>query len=52
MVEYASVKIPTSFRDRFETVNKEYDLGYSSLAEFVKEAMRRRFEEIEKTYKE
>ena len=52
MVEYASVKIPTSFRNRFDTMNEKYDLGYASLAEFVKEAMRKRFEEIEASYRE
>ena len=52
MVEYATVKIPTSFRDRFVTMNEKYDLGYASLAEFVKEAMRKRFEEIEASYRE
>ena len=52
MVEYATVKIPTSFRDRFGAMNERYDLGYASLAEFVKEAMRKRFEEIEASYRE
>jgi len=52
MVEYATVKIPTSFRDRFGVINDKHDLGYASLAEFVKEAMRKRFEEIEAAYRE
>lgn len=47
MVEYVSVKIPVSFRDRFEKLNKEHDLGYSSFAEIIKECLRRRYEEVE-----
>jgi len=31
-------------------MNEKYDLGYASLAEFVKDALRRRFEEIISTY--
>ncbi len=50
MVEYINVKLPIIFRSRFETVNEKYNLGYASLAEFVKEAMRKRFEEIEASY--
>ena len=50
MVEYSSVKIPVSFKERFERMNEEYDLGYASLAEFVKESMRKRFEEIRATH--
>ena len=52
MVEYINVKLPSMFRDRFGAMNEKYDLGYASLAEFVKEAMRKRFEEIEASYRE
>jgi hypothetical protein len=50
MVEYVNVKIPVSFRDRFEKLNKEHDLGYSSFAEIIKECLRSRLEDIENTY--
>ena len=50
MTEYSIVKIPTDFKERFEGLNNAHRLGYSSYAEFVKDAMRRRFEEIEASY--
>lgn len=50
MVEYFNTKLPVSFRKRFESLNKKYDLGYTSVAEFIKDSMRKRFEEIENTY--
>ena len=50
MVEYATVKIPIEFRDRFEELNERYHLGYASFAEIIKEGLRKRFEEIESTY--
>jgi len=52
MVEYVNVKVPVSFRDRFEKLNKEYDLGYSSFAEIIKECLRRRLEDVENTYRQ
>jgi len=52
MVYYISVKIPESFREEVQRLNEKYNLGYASLAEFVKEAMRKRFEEIRSSYKE
>lgn len=52
MTDYATIKVPESFRDRFEELNKQFDLGYASLAEFTKEAMRQRFEEIIRTYQD
>jgi len=42
-----SVKIPRDYRTKFERKNKEYNLGYSSFPEFIKDCMRRRFEEVE-----
>jgi len=30
-------------------MNEKYDLGYASLAEFVKDSLRKRFEEIRST---
>ena len=52
MVEYTTVKIPVSFRDRFDKLNKEHDLGYSSFAEIIKECLRARYEEIENIYRQ
>ena len=51
MIEYVNAKIPIEFRDRFNDLNKKHSLGYASFAEIIKECLRRRFEEIETTYK-
>ncbi len=50
MVEYVNIKLPASFKERFERLNEEYDLGYASFPELIKEAVRERFEEIEAHY--
>ncbi len=42
-----SVKIPRDYKIKFERKNREYDLGYSSFPEFIKDCMRRRFEEVD-----
>ncbi|MFX1369704.1 MAG: hypothetical protein ACFFAY_14000 [Promethearchaeota archaeon] len=47
-----SVKIPKDYKIKFERKNREYDLGYSSFAEFIKDCMRRRFEEVEAAHQE
>ncbi len=52
MPEYDNLKIPLGFRRRFEEINKKHNLGYTTYPEFVKDAMRRRFEEIEASYRE
>lgn len=52
MIEYVNVKIPVSFRDRFEKLNNEHDLGYASFAEIIKECLRSRLEDIEKSYRQ
>ncbi len=52
MPDYDNLKIPLVFRRRFEELNKKHNLGYSTYPEFAKDAMRRRFEEIETIYKE
>lgn len=52
MPEYDNLKIPLGFRRRFEEINKRHNLGYTTYPEFVKDAMRRRFEEIEASYRE
>ncbi len=42
----------TSFGNRFGAMNEKYDRGYAALTEFIKEAKRKRFEEIEASYRE
>lgn len=42
-----SIKIPKDYKVKFERKNREYSLGYSSFPEFIKDCMRRRFEEVE-----
>jgi hypothetical protein len=42
-----SVKIPKDYKVKFERKNREFNLGYSSFPEFIKDCMRRRFEEVE-----
>jgi len=45
---YRGLTIPESLVEKIETLIKERkDLGYVSVSEFVKEALRRRIEEIE-----
>jgi hypothetical protein len=52
MTQRLSVKIPKDYKIQFERKNKEYNLGYSSFPEFIKDCMRRRFNELETTRKE
>ena len=50
---YRKVSIPEEFWKRIENiVNKHPEYGYSSVAEFVKEAVRRRLDEIERDIRE
>jgi len=50
---YRKVSIPDEFWKRIEKIVTKYpEYGYSSVAEFVKDAVRRRLEEIEKEIKE
>jgi hypothetical protein len=51
MTQRLSVKIPKDYKIQFERKNKEYNLGYSSFPEFIKDCMRRRFNELESTRK-
>lgn len=51
MTRRLSVKIPKDYKIQFERKNKEYDLGYSSFPEFIKDCMRRRFNELDSTRK-
>ncbi|MFW9799416.1 MAG: hypothetical protein ACFFD9_03195 [Candidatus Thorarchaeota archaeon] len=46
-----TIKIPKDYKTKFERKNKEYDLGYSSFPEFIKDCMRRRFEEVDETHR-
>lgn len=50
--EYITVRIPESLRDLVEKKNEEIGLGYTSFAEFVKEAIRKRLEDLIATYRE
>ena len=43
-------RVPESLRTLFEKTNKELELSYTSFAEFVKESIRRRVEEIRLAY--
>ncbi|RDE15440.1 MAG: hypothetical protein C4K49_06325 [Candidatus Thorarchaeota archaeon] len=47
VTRHLSVKIPEDLKTKWERKNQEYRLGYSSFPEFIKDCMRRRFEEIE-----
>ena len=47
MVRHLTIKISEDYRIKFERKNREFDLGYSSFPEFIKDCMRRRFLEIE-----
>ena len=50
MPDYVTVRIPSSLRELFEQTNENLKLGYTSFAEFVKEAIRKRLEEIHNSY--
>ena len=50
MRDYTTVRVPSSLRELFEHTNQDLNLGYTSFAEFVKEAIRNRVEEIMRTY--
>ena len=47
MTRRLSVKIPKDYKIQFERKNKEYDLGYTSFPEFIRDCMRRRFNELD-----
>jgi hypothetical protein len=51
MSRYLNVKISEDFKAKFERKNREYELGYSSFPEFIKDCMRRRFEELDQMYR-
>lgn len=47
MTRHLTVKIPEDFKMMWYRKNLQYGLGYSSFPEFIKDCMRRRFEEID-----
>ncbi|NHJ14785.1 MAG: hypothetical protein EAX95_13985 [Candidatus Thorarchaeota archaeon] len=50
MSRQLSVKLPKDYKMKFERINRDYDLGYGSFPEFIKDCMRRRFEEVDNEY--
>ena len=52
MAGYSVVKVPEELKMRFEKLNRNRQLGYTTFTEFVKDALRRRFEEIRLSYQE
>ncbi|MBD3408351.1 MAG: hypothetical protein GF411_19665 [Candidatus Lokiarchaeota archaeon] len=49
MGRQTTVTLPDDYRIKFERFNRDYELGYSSFPEFIRDCMRRRFTEIEKS---
>lgn len=49
--QYVGVSLPKELVSEIESVIKNKKLGYTTVAEFVKDAVRRRLEEIEKMQK-
>jgi Arc/MetJ-type ribon-helix-helix transcriptional regulator len=43
---YRTIAIPEELYEKCEKIVKEGNLGYSSVSEFVKEAIRKRLEEL------
>lgn len=50
MSDYVTVRLPKELRDLYSKLDGEIGLGYTSFAEFVKEAIRKRMEDIRQTY--
>ena len=50
-LKWKTVQLPEDLLDRVDKVVKQESLGYSSRAEFIKEAVRLRLEEVEKKLK-
>ena len=50
-MKWKTVQLPEDLLDRVDKVVKQESLGYSSRAEFIKEAVRLRLEEVEKKLK-
>ncbi len=48
---YRSLRIPEELITKVEDVLHSKNLGYASISEFLKDAVRRRLEEIERTKK-
>ena len=45
--EYTTVRLPKEIMDEIDQIIKRGIRGYKSRAEFIKEAIRKRFEELE-----
>jgi metal-responsive CopG/Arc/MetJ family transcriptional regulator len=45
--DYITVSLPKTVIEKIDMVIEESDLGYKSRPEFVKDAIRRRFEDLE-----
>ncbi len=45
--EYTTLSIPNDLRERVESIISQRKSGYSSFAEFAKDAIRRRLEKLE-----
>jgi hypothetical protein len=52
MPSQITVKIPEAYRAKFNRKREQYDLGYTSFPEFIKDCLRRRFEELDQLHSE
>ena len=50
--KFIGLRLPKSLRNLYEKTDEEIGLGYADLQEFVKEAVRMRFEEIWRVFRE
>jgi len=48
---YRTIRLPKELVEEIEELIKDKSLGYTSRADFVKDAVRRRIEEIKKSYR-
>ena len=48
---YRTIRLPKDLVEEIEELIKDKSLGYTSKADFVKDAVRRRIEEIRRVYK-
>ena len=49
--KYRTIRLPKELVEEIEELIKDKTLGYTSKADFVKDAVRRRIEEIKRDYK-
>lgn len=45
-----TVRVPRELRELYEQLDSKLGLGYTSFAEFVKEAIRKRIEDVRLSY--